>query len=157
MKRKNDFGEYSQLNARTEGTYWDIAERVESKKCVFCELKDKYIIVEKKGWVLTVNIFPYINGHLMVIPKRHVENYVELTQKDHIVAHKLMKVGVLLLRQELGVDGIWLILRDGRIAQKTVSHLHWQIMPYIKGLNEWNFQKITVAPIVLAQRLRRAL
>lgn len=153
----DDFSQKSQANARLAGSYWKIAETAESKRCVFCELKDKYIVDEKNGLVLTVNLFPYINGHMLVIPRRHVENFLELTPEEIATANELMQKSIKLLRGELSVDGIWLVLRDGQIAEKTVKHLHWQVMPYKNGLNQWNYQEITLPPIELAERLRNAL
>jgi len=40
-------------------------------KCVFCDLKSKYIIAEEGGMVLSVNLFPYLDGHLLIIPRGH--------------------------------------------------------------------------------------
>ena len=47
--------------------------------CIFCEAVDKDIsdmnnlVVRKKGNTITVlNLYPYNNGHLMIVPKRHL-------------------------------------------------------------------------------------
>ena len=47
-------------------------------------------------------------------------------------------------------------MRQGEIAGKTVRHLHWNIMPYVEGLNTWHFQEISITPLDLAKRLRNA-
>ena len=152
---KNRFGKDNQLNARLRGQYEDIAKNVE--KCVFCDLRDKYILHEENGLVLTVNIFPYIDGQLLITPRRHVERFNELTEQEMITNLSLSKKAIEVLRREINVKGIWIILRDGEIGPisgKTVKHLHWNIMPYDTKLNTWHYQKITIAPINLAKRLR---
>jgi len=152
MDKSDVFSKESQLNARTGGKYDELARNV--GKCVFCDLKDKYILTEKDGMVLTVNLFPYIDGQMLVIPRRHVENLDELTEKEIKTSILLSKKAIKVLRKELKVDGVWLVLRDGGLAGKTVRHLHWNIMPYVDGINTWHYQDITIAPIDLATKLR---
>ena len=139
-------------NARLKGTYQKHAENVD--KCVFCDLKDKYVVIRQEGWVLTVNIFPYINGQVLVLPVRHIENFEELTDDDILTGNHLVKRGMDLLKKEMGIENFWVILRQGKIAGKTVRHLHLNIMPYIDGINTWHNQEITVMPQDLADRLR---
>ena len=159
-KVKGDsFSDHSQLTARRDGTYWQTVKQVESEKCVFCDLRDKYIITRNDSGVLTVNIFPYIDGQLLVIPTRHLETYSEIKPKGVLGLHELILEGERLLNQVMGIDNIWLIIRDGNISGKTVKHLHWNIMPYKEGMNTWNydFSPPTIKPIDMAQRLRNGL
>lgn len=151
--KDRDFGSDSQKNARLNGEYWRIANEVEEKECVFCDLKDKYIIQSTDSAVLTVNIFPYTNGQLMVIPRRHLVDISEITDDEMLTMHKLCCNGIDLLRS-LDLDNVWVLLRNGSVAGKTVKHLHWNILPYTEGLNTWHYQEITLAPIDLAQKLR---
>ncbi len=152
-KKKDYFTPKWQINARKKGRYDEIAKNV--SKCVFCDLKDKYIIAEKSGIVLTVNIFPYTTGHLMVIPRRHVENYLDLTQKEIDVCQRLLREGLRLLHDRLDIKSVWFLLREGPEVGKTVKHLHWQIMPFVEGLVKWNYQEIEIAPEELAKVLRK--
>lgn len=142
-------------NARSQGIYEEIAKKKEDEKCVFCDLRDKYIITSNDSAVLTVNIFPYINGQLLVLPNRHIETLDELENKEVLDIHNLTKLGTQLLRNECSIDNVWIILRNGDIAGKTVRHLHYNIMPYIEGLNTWNYQRITLPPTKLASDLRK--
>ena len=80
VDRDDPFRTKNQLNARLEGKYHNIAENV--GKCVFCDLRDKYVVTKQDQWILTVNIFPYIDGQVLVLPERHIENYHDLTNED---------------------------------------------------------------------------
>jgi len=155
MKKKKDFFTKKwQMNARSKRKYDVIAEDVD--KCVFCDLKEKYVVAKYSGLVLTVNLFPYIDGHLLVIPQRHVENYLDLTQKEILAYHRLAKKGFRLLRDVLDINSVWFLLRQGKQTGKTVKHLHWQIMPYVKEIVDWHYQKIKLAPEELARLLRKS-
>lgn len=146
---------FDKSRARLEGRYPEIAENL--GKCIFCELRDKYVITRQKNWVLTVNIYPYIDGQLLVLPERHVENYQDLTSEDILTSDYLIRTGMGLLKRGAGIENYWIIFREGKSAGKTVKHLHWNIMPYIEGLNTWYYQEIKVEPLELAQRLRSVL
>ncbi len=154
-KDKNYFSKDSQINARLEGEYDNIAANV--GKCVFCDLKDKYIIKRKKNSVLTVNIFPYTDGQLIVLPNRHIVNFDKVNREELTEFHDLMKLAKKMLKKELGLNDFWWILRDGKTSGKTVKHLHWNLIPYTDGLNTWHYQKISVTPVDLAKRLKKQL
>lgn len=144
-------------NPRLSGEYWKIAETEDQRGCVFCDLKEKYIITRKAGIVLTANLYPYVDGQLIVIPERHVEEYSKLKDKEVIAAHKMQKLAIKLLKDTLGIDDIWLIIRDGKKSGKTVRHLHWNVMPYTEKLNTWHYQDISLPAQKLAQKLRKKL
>lgn len=147
--------DYSNYNARKEGKYGDIWPN--TGKCVFCDLRKKYLIHETDKAVLTVNLFPYIDGHLLVIPKRHVEDYLDLDKSEWEDMYGLAQLGIKLLRSRLGIEELWFLLRapGGLKAQKTVPHLHMLILPYKEGIVSWHFQKITFPPLELAALLRK--
>lgn len=149
------FSENLQKKARISGKYEEIAKNV--GKCVFCDLRDKYIIMRLKKWVLTVNIYPYIDGQLLILPERHIENYSDLTPDDKLTSDKLIKKGMELLKKEMHIENYWVILRQGKVSGKTVMHLHWNIIPYKEGLNTWHYQKIKIKPLSLAKKLKRAI
>lgn len=153
--KAGSFGNKLQINARKNGFYDKIATTV--NKCVFCDLKDKYILHEDKGLVLTVNIFPYINGQLLIIPRKHIESLNELSQREWLAIHTLSKRAIKVLESKMKIKGVWMILREGEFGKKsgkTVRHFHWNIMPYKEGINTWHYQNITISPIDLANKLR---
>ncbi|OGD00089.1 hypothetical protein A2972_01075 [Candidatus Amesbacteria bacterium RIFCSPLOWO2_01_FULL_47_33] len=157
MNEKDDFSTDNQLNLRLRGGYEKLAEKILKNSCPFCNLKEKYILAEKDGLVLTVNIFPYIDGQLMVIPRRHIKSFEEVTVEETVTNYFLSQLAITLLREELGVKGVWMLLRDGGLGSesgKTVEHLHWNILPYTDSLNTWHHQELSVTPAEMAVRLR---
>lgn len=120
-------------------------------KCVFCESeRDQYNIFEENGMMLTINVFAYIDGHLMIIPRRHIKSVKELTDAEWQSARKLMYITKKLIRKVHGIKGLQYIIRDGGIeAQSTVSdHLHIHCIPFdAPDLSVWNYRKLKYTPI----------
>src|SRR5436190_974225 len=59
-----------------------------TKGCTFCRiLKEKkdtknYIFVRTKYCFAVLNIYPYNNGHTLIVPKRHVKDLDQLTKAE---------------------------------------------------------------------------
>ncbi|HET8669581.1 MAG TPA: deaminase [Candidatus Saccharimonadales bacterium] len=143
-------------DARTGGYYGDIWTTV--GKCVFCDLREKYIIMEENGMVMTVALFAYIDGNVMIMPRRHVKSVKELTGEEWETARKMMYVAKKMIRKIYGIKGIQYIIRDGGIdAQSTVSdHLHIHIIPFdAPDLSVWNYRKLTYTPLENAELFRK--
>jgi diadenosine tetraphosphate (Ap4A) HIT family hydrolase len=145
------------MNARSsqEFFYGDIWKNV--GKCVFCDLKDKYTIKEVNGLVLTTNIYPYIDGNLMIVPKEHIGHIKELSEEQWEGVRILQYVAKKMLRKIFGYKGLWLLYREGsgyESSQKTVGHLHIHLIPYVEDLVQWNYQKIKYHPRLVAKAFR---
>ena len=139
-------------DARTGGYYGDIWQNV--GKCVFCDLRDKYMVAEAGGMVLTIALFAYIDGNLMVVPRRHIASIKELTAQEWEAARKLMYIAKKLIRTVHDIKGIQYVIRDGGItAQSTVSdHLHIHVIPFdAPDLSVWNYRKLRHTPLENAQ------
>jgi diadenosine tetraphosphate (Ap4A) HIT family hydrolase len=146
-----------QLKARSGAEYWyaDIWKTV--NKCVFCDLRNRYIIKEYNGLYLTVNIYPYIDGSLMIVPKRHITHIKDMTTLEWEAVRVLEYVAKKMLKAIFGYDSLWLIYREGTIgekSQKTVEHMHIHLLPYQDGLVTWNYKKIKIPPFETAAIFR---
>jgi diadenosine tetraphosphate (Ap4A) HIT family hydrolase len=160
-KTQDLYSEEVQKSARVSDWY----ERVKSSldKCPFCDLKGKYIVAEKDNVVLTVNIFPYIDGHLLIIPRRHLKKFDEINLTEWRAMRYLIKLGIKILEEELGIENTNTLYREGVKAGVSLEHLHMHILPitpefmqYKKTHFIWKFQEIKFAPVEMAKRLRKA-
>lgn len=134
------------------GGIWKTVE-----KCVFCDLNERYTIHETDGVVLTTNIYPYITGHLLIVPKRHITHLKQLKDKEWEAVRVLTYLSKKMLKKLFGVKAIWNLYREGSLgkkSQKTVDHLHIHIIPYKEGLVQWNYQDIKCSPFEVASLFR---
>jgi diadenosine tetraphosphate (Ap4A) HIT family hydrolase len=143
-------------DARTGGYYDKIWQSV--GKCVFCDLRDKYIFHEENGIVMTVALYAYIDGNFMIIPRRHVKSIKDLTDSEWQTIRKFMYIAKKIVREVHGIKGLQYVLRDGGImAQSTVSdHLHIHVVPFdAPDLNTWNYRKLKYTPLENAELYKK--
>ncbi len=149
--------DYSNFNARANGQYEKIWQS--TGKCVFCDLKDKYIVHEVNGVVLTMNLFPYTVGHMLIIPRRHFEMFEEVSPSEWATMQELSKMAISALKKTIKTDKIWILFRApaGFGAGKSVNHAHMHVIPYEEKLIKFEPDNIPESPIATAETLRKNL
>jgi ATP adenylyltransferase len=100
-----------------------------------------------------LNLYPYNNGHLLVSPRRHVGEFHELTDAEHLEAIQSLTRYTQLYRELIRAEGFNIGLNLGRPAGAGVpGHLHWHLVPRWSGDN--NFMPVTGDSRVISQSLR---
>jgi len=135
-------------NARVNGEYDKIWQN--TGKCVFCDLKNKYILIEENEIALTVNLYPYIDGQLMAVPKQHIRSPKELSSQQWETIRKFTYLAKKIIKKVHGYKGMWTVIREGGPeAQMSVTdHLHVQFIPFDKAdLCEWHYRKLQYTPL----------
>jgi len=148
---------YNDHNARVNGTYEKIW--LSTGKCVFCDLRDKYVVCEKNNVVLTMNLFPYTLGHMLIIPRRHFEMFEQVNKEEWAAMQDLSKIAIDLLKKKIKTDNIWILFRApaGYEAGKSVNHAHMHVIPYKLELMNIGYEKVDESPIQTASELRALL
>ncbi|NNL77418.1 MAG: HIT domain-containing protein [Desulfobacterales bacterium] len=101
--------------------------------CIFCDAlsqKDDLTLYKGKDTMVVMNKFPYINGHLLVAPIRHVSTLEQLSK--HKMGELLATIdrSVDILKQAMRPDGFNVGLNLGKVAGAGVEeHLHFHIVP----------------------------
>ena len=77
--------------------------------------------------------FPDINPaapiHVLVIPKKHIANLLEVQPEDEsLVAHIMMTVPKIAAKLGLAEDGFRLVVNTKDNGGQTVKHLHWHLL-----------------------------
>ena len=142
-------------DARTGGYYGKIWTTV--GKCVFCDMRGKYIVHEENGIVLTVPLFAYIDGSLMIIPRRHIKSAKELTPEEWETVRKFMYIAKKMTRKVHGLREMIYMVRDGgNLVNSTVQdHMHIHCTPSDgPDLNTWNYRKLKYTPLENASLYR---
>ncbi len=95
--------------------------------CPFCVAHGREVIFENEHAYLTYALAPYHKDHLLVVPKRHIDNLLDLHHVEIEDIEKLERKGIMILRQ-LGYKNIALLAREGMVG-KSVPHIHYHLIP----------------------------
>jgi len=109
--------------------------------CVFCnavraDIKEDSCIkvYDGENCFVMLNLYPYNNGHLMVIPKRHISNMLELTENETTEMMILVKRAIKALEKVLSPHGFNFGANLGKAAGAGIdTHLHFHIVPRWNG------------------------
>jgi diadenosine tetraphosphate (Ap4A) HIT family hydrolase len=97
-------------------------------KCPFCDSDMRRVLLENDGAFLTYSLAPYHKYHLLAIPKRHVESIKDLTWDENVCVMALIATAIKAL-DKIGYNNCTVVMRDGQALAKSVSHIHYNIIP----------------------------
>ena len=87
------------------------------------------------GWVIRDG-FPISPGHTLIVPKRHVASFFDLTPEERADLLALLDAAKADLDRELSPQGYNIGINDGAAAGQTVPHLHIHLIPRFAGDQE---------------------
>jgi ATP adenylyltransferase len=125
--------------------------------CVFCDARDdegQAALVVHRGALAYVilNLFPYNNGHLMVVPSRHIASLVDATPDELTEIMRFTQAAERVLREAYAPHGINVGLNLGKAAGAgVVDHLHVHLVPRWTG--DTNFMTTVGESRVLPESL----
>lgn len=134
-------------------------EKKKVTSCVFCDavnesLEDADSLLVAKGelTISVLNLYPYNNGHVMVIPKRHLSDFSELTTAEHAEIMLYLDKCVKALKIAACPEGFNIGANIGKAAGAGIdSHLHFHIVPRWNG--DTNFMPVLGEIKVISQEL----
>lgn len=101
--------------------------------CPFCTLSQERIILQNDLAVVIRDGFPISPGHTLIIPKRHVGSFFEITPLERDSLLDLLDEAKTTLDNELHPSGFNIGINDGAPAGQTVPHLHIHLIPRYAG------------------------
>lgn len=127
-------------------------------QCVFCRIyaekndKKNYILVRKAHAFVVLNLYPYNNGHILIVTNRHVNDISKLNNDERLEIFSLMDEVKSLLEEVMHPQGFNIGLNLGRVAGAGFpGHLHIHIVPRWKG--DANFMPVVGKTKVISQSL----
>lgn len=107
-----------------------------TKNCPFCSIpQDRIIDSNEMGFVIRDG-FPISPGHTLIIPKRHVSSFFEISQEERESLLKLLDQAKKVTDQEFKPNSYNIGINDGAEAGQTVPHLHIHLIPRFKDDQE---------------------
>ena len=103
------------------------------KGCVFCNaisIRDELTLYKGNTTMVVMNKYPYINGHLLVAPVRHLSRLDELTRDEMQDLLVTIEKSVHIEKKIMNPDGFNVGLNLGKVAGAGIEeHLHFHIVP----------------------------
>jgi ATP adenylyltransferase len=125
--------------------------------CVFCErarssAQDSLVVWEGVTSYVVLNLYPYNNGHVMVVPRRHIATLHALTQDELLEVARLTQRCEAVLTEAYRPDGINVGINLGKSAGAGIhEHLHVHVVPRWGG--DTNFMTVVGETRVLPEDL----
>jgi len=147
---------------------WRLAYVTGSKAtgCVFCEAVERSTDPAREGLVLVrgrvsyviLNLYPYNNGHLMVVPNRHVDSFAAATADELTELMRFTRDAEIALTEAYQPQGINVGVNLGRAAGAGIlEHVHIHLVP--RWIGDTNFMpvigNVRVLPEDLGDSARR--
>ena len=104
-----------------------------TKPCIFCSLPEASIVDQNELAMAVRDIAPVNPGHMLIMPKRHVSSYFELTDEEVLALMDLMRRTKKTLDTEFKPDDYNIGVNDGPLGGQTVPHVHIHVMPRYRG------------------------
>ena len=102
--------------------------------CLFCNLKESDCAHENDLAYSSYDTYPVSNLHCLIIPKRHIKDYFDLTNKELIACNDLIKITKdEILNKDKFVTGFNLGTNIGKVSGQSILHCHFHLIPRREG------------------------
>ncbi len=138
-----------------------IASGVDSqaKTCVFCQIASdptsddsNFVLYRGTGAFVVLNLYPYISGHLLVVPYQHIGDLSSTAKEITDEMMDLIKRSQTALRTVYSPPGFNIGMNLGAAAGAgIVDHIHWHVLPRWSG--DTNFMTTVAEARVIPEDL----
>ena len=143
-----------------------IKDKKPRHNCILCAIRDrspdlKLLEVQRTdNFIISVNLYPFNPGHLMIFPLRHIEDLLLLSDTEALEMHHLTAKAVAVLRDEFNPSGFNIGCNLGTGSGASIAHIHQHIVPRYE--NEVGFldvlsgtRTIVMDPTDVMERLKK--
>ena len=119
-------------------------KQTDMSDCIFCKIINQHNranIIYENEWVLAfLDANPVNQGHVLVVPKVHVEHLTDLSSE--LLSQTMATVQKIMSAQmeQPGVDGVNVMQNNYEAAGQTVPHVHFHLIPRKTGDNRVNLK-----------------
>lgn len=103
-------------------------------RCPFCQLSQQVeLICESATCAAFYDGYPVSPGHALIIPKRHVANYFDLTPREREAMNVMLTFVKRVVDERFHPDGYNVGINVNEAAGQSVFHVHMHLIPRYKG------------------------
>lgn len=103
--------------------------------CVFCSIVEKttkgFVVLDDDVCMAFLDVKPLFKGHVLVVPRAHVETLPELAAEDIGPFFERVRAIAAAVPAALGAQGTFVAMNN-KVSQ-SVPHLHVHVVPRTKG------------------------
>jgi diadenosine tetraphosphate (Ap4A) HIT family hydrolase len=110
----------------------------EEKACPFCnsDVIEKQLLYEGSSAVVLYSLTPMASGHVLVIPKRHVTRFEQLSPEELLEIQSMIGKLPPIYQKVYGATDYFLMQKNGVNAGQSVPHVHFHAFPCLSSLGQ---------------------
>ena len=98
--------------------------------CLFCHISESGCAYENNLAYASYDSYPVSKHHCLIIPKRHIKDYFDLSKEELMACDKLIKtVKAEILAKDKSVKGFNLGTNIGKVSGQSILHCHFHLIP----------------------------
>jgi len=102
--------------------------------CLFCNINSKDLVFDNEYAFASFDSYPVSKYHSLIVPKRHILDYFELTNDELLACNDLIKkIKKKIQNEDKTVDGFNIGTNSGVAAGQSIMHCHIHLIPRRKG------------------------
>ena len=102
--------------------------------CLFCNVKESGYDYENDLAYASFDTYPVSKDHCLIIPKRHIKDYFDLSNEELIACDQLAKiVKDEIISKDHSVKGFNLGTNIGTASGQSIFHCHFHLIPRREG------------------------
>ena len=102
--------------------------------CIFCNEKKNNIVDENDHAYASYDPYPVSEKHCLIVPKRHVKDYFDLSEKEILACNQLIKsMKIKIEEKDKFVKGFNIGTNSGKAAGQSIMHCHVHLIPRREG------------------------
>ena len=102
--------------------------------CLFCNINSKDLVFDNEFAFASFDSYPVSKYHSLIVPKRHILDYFELTNDELLACNDLIKkIKKKIQNEDKTVDGFNIGTNSGVAAGQSIMHCHIHLIPRRKG------------------------
>ena len=102
--------------------------------CLFCNVEKSGCAHENELAYASYDSYPVTEHHCLIIPKRHIKNYFDLSNKELVACNDLIQiVKDEIIKKDPSVKGFNLGTNIGKVSGQSILHCHLHLIPRREG------------------------
>ena len=102
--------------------------------CLFCNAKKSGYTKDNQLAYASYDTYPVSKLHCLIIPKRHIRDYFDLTEEELLACNNLIKnMKDEILKKDPTVEGFNIGTNAGKVSGQSIFHCHFHLIPRRKN------------------------